>query len=173
MGLREEGLPRWRGWEPGLLGAGFPARALGCHAILVSPMLPAHILQVVVEVDGTGTQIAPQQCGMGSEDGCHRQAPGTAQTQTNACQPLMEVGNNIGLLFVLGQELWGNKDRATVSTCHRRNQQSPTWTGKQGRGDRHAHSREPSHRQGTKPHIRPTSQPCPQKLMGICLFAND
>lgn len=82
--------------------------------MFVSPMLPAHVLQVVVEVHGASTQIAPQQRGMGGEDGCHRQAPGTAQTQTNACQPLVEVGNHIWLLFVLRQELRSNGDRVTV-----------------------------------------------------------
>lgn len=77
-------------------------------------MLPAHVLQVVVEVHGTSTQIAPQQRGMGGEDGCHWQAPGTAQTQTDACQPFVEVGNHIWLLFVLRQELWSKGDRVTV-----------------------------------------------------------
>ena len=99
--------------------------------------IAAHILQVVVEVHSASTQVAPQQRGMSGEDGCHRQAPGTAQTQTNASQPFVEVGNHIRLLFVLGQELWGNRDREghCVSTRPKRNQQqSPSRMKKQGRG---------------------------------------
>lgn len=55
------------------------------------------ILQVVIEVHSTSTQVVLQQHGMSSEDVCHRkhQAPGTAQTQTNACQPFLKVGNHI------------------------------------------------------------------------------
>ena len=82
-----------------------------------SATLPAHILQVVVEVHGTGTQVSPQQCGVGREDGSHGQPPGTAQAEPDARQPLMEVCNHMWLLLALGQELWGNRDRATVSPC--------------------------------------------------------
>lgn len=114
LGLREEGPgPPLCLMVEGLLGARFPARALGCPTIQ-SPTLAAHILQVVVEVHGTRTQVAPQQCGVSGEDGCHWQAPGTAQTQANACQPFVEVGDHVGLLFVLGQELWGNRVGVTV-----------------------------------------------------------
>lgn len=115
------------------------ARALGCHAILVSRMLPAHILQVVVEVHGTSTQIAAQQCGMGGEDGRHWQSPGTAQTQADACQPFMEVGNHVRLLFALGQELWGKRDRVTVFPHGTEEPAIPSTEGRrrnQGRGDR-------------------------------------
>lgn len=96
------------------LGAWTLRSMIPCKGFGLSPTLAAHILQVVVEVHGTSTQVAPQQCGVSGEDGCHRQAPGTAQTETDARQPFVEVSNHIGLLFVLGQELWGNRDRVTV-----------------------------------------------------------
>lgn len=54
---------------------------------------------------------------MGGEDRSHREPPGTAQAEPDACQPFVEVCNHMGLLLALGQELWGNRDRATVSTC--------------------------------------------------------
>lgn len=79
--------------------------------------LPAHILQVVVEVHGTGTQVSPKQRGVGSEDCGHRQPPGTAQAEPDARQPFMEMRNHMRLLLTLGQELWGNRDRATESPC--------------------------------------------------------
>jgi hypothetical protein len=96
---------------------------------------PTHIVQVVVEVHGASTQVTPQQCGMCGKDGCHRQAPSTRKTEPDACQPLMEVGNHMWLVLTLGQELWSNRDRVTVSShvpCTE--SAAPTWTGKQGRG---------------------------------------
>lgn len=91
--------------------------ALGCPEILRAPSItfPAHILQVVVEVYGTRTQVSSQERGVGGEDCSHRKPPGPAQAESNACQPLMEVCNHMWLLLVLGQELWGNRNRAAVS----------------------------------------------------------
>ena len=77
--------------------------------------LPAHILQVVVEVHSTSTQVSPQQCGVGGEDRSHRQPPSAAQAEPNARQPFVEVRDHMWLLLALGQELRGNRNRATVS----------------------------------------------------------
>lgn len=116
MGLREEGqgLPVSDGGRAWTLGNTIPCEGFGLSHNTECPTLAAHILQVVVEVHGTSTQVAPQQCGVSGKDGGHGQASGTAQAQTDACQPFVEVGNHIRLLFILGQELWGNRDRVTV-----------------------------------------------------------
>lgn len=83
---------------------------------------PAHPLQVVVEVHGTGTQVSPQQRGVGGEDCSHRQPPGAAQAEPDARQPFVEVCDHMRLLLTLGQELRSNRNGATV----------PRWTRKQG-----------------------------------------
>lgn len=80
--------------------------------------LPAHILQVVVEVHSTSTQVSPQECGVGSEDRGHRQPPGTAEAEPDTRQPFMEVCDHVRLLLALGQELWGNREQGcAVSPC--------------------------------------------------------
>lgn len=100
-----------------------------------SPTLAAHILQVVVEVHSTSTQVAPQERGVSGKDGGHRQAPGPAQAETNARQPFVEVGNHIWLLFILGQELWGNRDRVTVFPHSTKETSSNPHHGQGNRGE--------------------------------------
>ena len=60
-----------------------------------------HIGEVVVEVHAAGTQVASQQGGVGGEDGCHGQLSLSTQRQAQACQPLMEMGQDMGRLLTL------------------------------------------------------------------------
>lgn len=61
-----------------------------------------YLRKLVVEVHISSTQIASQQCGMGGEDGGNRQLPLSAQNQTQARQPLMEMSHNVRLLALCG-----------------------------------------------------------------------
>ena len=55
---------------------------------------PTHMLQVVVEVDIAGTEVSPQQSGVGGEDGGHLELAQPAEEEADACQPLVEVGDH-------------------------------------------------------------------------------
>lgn len=55
-----------------------------------------HIVQVVVEVHAASTQVPAQESGVCGEDGGHWQLTETTQEETNARQPLMEVGYHHG-----------------------------------------------------------------------------
>lgn len=137
MGLREEGqgLPLCLMVEGPGLRSTIPREGFGLSHNTESPTLAAHILQVVVEVHGTSTQVAPQQRGVSGKDGGHRQAPGPAQAETNARQPFVEVGNHIRFLFILGQELWGNRDRVTVFPHSTKETSSNPHHGQGNRGE--------------------------------------
>lgn len=57
-------------------------------------------LQVVVEIDGAGTQIAAEEGSVRGEDGRHVDAPLLAQGEGDTREPLVELGNDCSLLFV-------------------------------------------------------------------------
>jgi hypothetical protein len=57
-------------------------------------------LQVVVEVDGSGTEVAAEECGVRGEDGGHVDAALLAERYCNTCKPFVELNNNGPLLLV-------------------------------------------------------------------------
>lgn len=58
------------------------------------------VLQVVVEIDISGTKIPPEQRGMGGEDGGDVNFALFRQRQRHSCKPLMKLGND-GFVFLV------------------------------------------------------------------------
>uniref|UniRef100_R7VRQ9 Uncharacterized protein n=1 Tax=Columba livia TaxID=8932 RepID=R7VRQ9_COLLI len=74
-----------------------------------------HALQVVVEVDAPGAQVAAQQRGVRGEDGGHGQAARAAQHQPQPRQPLVETPHDERPLLALRCKLT-DKQGVTVTT---------------------------------------------------------
>lgn len=68
--------------------------ALSCLGIDVKE------LEVVVEINGAGTEISPQKSGMGREDGRNINSSLLRKGQSNTGQPFVEMGNDSLFLFV-------------------------------------------------------------------------
>lgn len=67
---------------------------------LSSLSIDIEVLEIVVEIDGTSTEITTQKSGVGGEDGGHINSALLGQRQSNTGQPLVEVGNDSLLLLV-------------------------------------------------------------------------
>jgi len=57
-------------------------------------------LEVVVEIDGAGAEIATEQCSMGGEDCGDVDSSLLAKREGHTCEPLMELSNN-GAFFLM------------------------------------------------------------------------
>lgn len=71
---------------------------LACLRIHIEP------LEVVVEVDRSGAEVASEECGVSGEDGGNVDLALTGQGEGDAGKPLVEVRND-GLVFLVAYEL--------------------------------------------------------------------
>lgn len=67
-----------------------------------STQLHTHLSKPVIEVHISSTEVASQECGMSGEDSCDWQLSLSTQHQTQAGQPLMEMGHDVWCLHTLG-----------------------------------------------------------------------
>lgn len=96
-------------------------RALDAVAVVDAALarLGVHVkvLQVVVEVDGAGAEVAPEQRRVRREDGRHVDAALLAEGQGDTREPFVEVGDD-GLFLLVRDEL-SQEPRDEVSKHHR------------------------------------------------------
>jgi hypothetical protein len=57
-------------------------------------MIDVEILQIVIEINGTGTEVAAEKCCMCCEYGSDIDMSLTAKGNGDTCLPFMEMGNN-------------------------------------------------------------------------------
>ena len=63
-------------------------------AALARLVVDIEVLEVVVEVNGAGTEVAAEEGSMGREDGSDVDVPLAAERDGEACLPLVEVGDD-------------------------------------------------------------------------------
>lgn len=88
--------------------AGVRGGALDAVAVVDAALarlgVDVEVLQVVIEVDGAGAEVAPEEGGVGGEDGRYVDAALLAQGEGDAGEPFVEVGDD-GLFLFVGDEL--------------------------------------------------------------------
>lgn len=61
----------------------------------------SHLVQVVVKISISSTQVASKQRGVSGENSGQREAAGAAQDESGTSLPLVEVSNHVGLVAQL------------------------------------------------------------------------
>jgi hypothetical protein len=73
-------------------------------ATLSSLVVDVKVAQVVVKVNGSGTEVAAKEGGVGGEDGGDVDMTLAAESNAHTSEPLVEVSND-GSLFLVGSKL--------------------------------------------------------------------
>lgn len=63
------------------------------------------ILKIIIEVDRSGAEITPEECGVGGENGCDINATLLAEREGDSRKPFVEMSDD-SLFFLVGDKLW-------------------------------------------------------------------